>query len=306
MLSIILALSSFSFGFLLFYLITWRRGEVDNKILEAIVEHHLTRSFQTKDIARVTGQDKKKVESALNQLNRNGIIQRRGKYYQTINPLFFLSETYYTKSLRFSIDDEILYGGAQNPFLTNYQLVGFYGLVPLSLFFSLIVILGIFPEINLVFSTYFSYLDLNLLLAFLVILSIIIVDAINNLIKSWAQDRNSVIVGVKSGVTFDIEYAAERSGRISRPKLGNVSYQLSLFQRLMNYFSEIPHGDIVIQVKGQKEPMTFRNVPFPIELFYVLRQVQLQSLEWRKRYARTMMEWRANTLIPSVGTGGRR
>ena len=305
-LPIIIAGLSFLFGVLIYFIASWPRKKIKDDILDILVDRYLTRSFRARDIAVFQNKTSKDIEPTLKQLERCGILKKRGKYYQTINPLFFLSESYYTKSLRFSIDDEVLYAGAQNPCLTNYQLVGFYGLVPLAIIFAVIVILGLFPEVTLFFTTFFSYFELNALLAFLIIMSIVVVDAINNLIKSWAQERNSVIVGVKSGLTYDVGYATERSGRIRRPKLGEISYQISLFQKFLNFFSEIPHGDIIIQVKGEKQPMTFKNMPFPRELFYVLRQVQLQSLEWRKRYARTMMEWRAKTLIPSVGTGGRR
>ncbi|MFX0079969.1 MAG: hypothetical protein ACFE8O_12090 [Candidatus Hermodarchaeota archaeon] len=306
MLPIIIAVLSFLLGVLVYFLATWPREKINDEILNLIVDRFLTRSFQARDIAAIKNQPSREIEPTLKLLERSGILKKRGKYYQTINPLFFLSESYYTKSLRFSIDDEILYAGAQNPFLTNYQLVTVYGLVPLTIIFAISVTLGIFPEITLFFTNYFSYLELNSLLAFLILMSIVAVDAIDNLIKSWAQDRNSVIVGVKSGLTYDIGYATERSGRIRRPKLGEISYEISMLQKFLNFFSEMPHGDIIIQVKGEKQPVTFENMPFPRELFYVLRQVQLKSLEWRKRYARTMMEWRANTLIPSVGTGGRR
>jgi len=72
-----------------------------------------------------------------------------------------------------------------------------------------------------------------------------------------------------------------------------------LFQKLLNYFIRVPIGDVVVKVKGQKEPVVFKNMPYPRELFYVIRSIQLGSLGWRKRHARTLMMWRARAMVPT-------
>jgi len=126
----------------------------------------------------------------------------------------------------------------------------------------------------------------------------VFVDFVDNVIKAWAREKFSVVVGALSGISYDLSLADELSGRIRRGQIEDVDLELSLLQKLINYFKRVPVGDVIVKVRGQKEPVRFRNMPFPRELFYVIRSVQLGSIGWRKKYARVLMLWRAKTVVP--------
>jgi hypothetical protein len=300
-LSIIIAILMFLAGFGIYYLVTWRRGQIDGEVLDTIIEQFLTTSFRPGDIANVMNRPREEVKTTLDQLTRHGMLKHHRGRYEIIIPLFFLSERHYQRALRLTANDEIMYGAAQQPFLSHFQLLAFYGLVPAAVIVSLLALFNIYPPLSAFFLTLFGYLESRIFFLFFVLVSVIIVDAINNLIKNWAQERFSVIIGAKAGIFFDETYATALSGRISRGKIGTIEVQISMLQKLLNYFTEIPHGDIIVKVRGQKEPEVFRNMPFPHEIYFVLRRVQLKGLGWRKRHARTLMMWRTRSLIPTVG-----
>ena len=52
-LSIIIAILMFLAGFGVYYLMTWRRGQIDDDVLDTIIEQFLTTSFRPGDIANV-------------------------------------------------------------------------------------------------------------------------------------------------------------------------------------------------------------------------------------------------------------
>jgi len=297
---VLIAVAAFLVGFFGYLLATRGRRSFPEEILDAIIDNFLTRSFTAGELAKVLGMPREEVERALKRLARGGLLSKSRNRYRLIVPLFFLSHRQYQKALRLTANDEILYGGAQQPFLSNLALLLIYALIPASLIFSIIVLLGVFPQLNLALADLFGYLDVRVFLLFTVVASIVVVDAAENLVKSWAQERFSVVVGAQSGIYYDERYATELSGRIPRGKIREVSYRVNLLQKLLNLFAEIPHGDIIVKVKGRKNPVVFRNMPFPRELFYVIRRVQLKGLGWRKRHARTLMMWRTRSMIPAA------
>ncbi|MHA1861768.1 MAG: hypothetical protein ACTSVM_05695 [Candidatus Ranarchaeia archaeon] len=301
MIPFIIAGVAFAIGFVGYYLVASRRHPINEKILDEIIEHFLTRSFTAGDLINVAGLAPQEVKDALPNLVSRGILKKRNSRYQTIVPLFFLDDRQYQKAMRLTANDEILYGATQQPFLSHFHLLAFYGVIPLSMTLGFLGVMGLSPNISSFVSTYFGYLDIHVLFIFFVLLSIIVVDAVENVVKSWAQERFSVIVGAKSGIYYDEEYATELSGRIPRGKIGQVSIKISLLQKILNFFSDVPHGDIIVKVRGKRKAIRFRNMPFPRELFFVLRRVQLKGLGWRKRHARTLMMWRTKSLIPTVG-----
>ena len=72
-----------------------------------------------------------------------------------------------------------------------------------------------------------------------------------------------------------------------------------------NFFGGVPVGDVIVYVRGRKTPIVFRSVPYPRELYYVLRSIQLGSLQWRKKHARTLALWRMGW-FPFYGYRGKR
>jgi len=309
-LSMAFLIASTAVGFGLCFALGWKlkgRDPVLEKVVDIIVSNYLDeRRFSVSDIEKA-GLGREQVKAALEKLERSGIvIKQDGGRYKIRDPLVFLTERDYDRALRLTKDDNILYGAYQNPYLPRLYL--------------LLIYLVFIADIVFVVLTYLSYTigwptpaikdwvigllpreDLLLpFLLFLLGMGLIFVDFIDNIIKAWARERYSVVVGVLSGISYDMSLADELSGRIRRGDIEDVDLEISLLQKIINYFRSVPLGDVVVKVKGREKPIRFRNMPFPRELFYVIRSIQLGALQWRKRHARTLMLWRARAALPSV------
>ncbi len=303
-------------GFGAFFAIGWKLESVDpavKKVIDAIVANFLDeRRFSVSDIERTTGLDRDAVRRALKKLERAGTVAKQdGGWYRIRDPLVFLTERDYERAVRITKDDNILYGAYQNPYLPRLYLLLVYLVVAIDIVFVVL--------------TYVSYMtgwpspaladwaikilprrDEHLLVPFLLFLlgmGVIFVDFIDNIIKALARERYSVIVGEKSGISFDKSLADELSGNIRRGWIRNVDLDISLLQKIINYFRSVPLGDVKVEyeIRGKKDVEVFRNMPFPRELFYVIRSVQLGSLGWRKRHARTLFYWRSRGMPVVAG-----
>ncbi|HDI01406.1 MAG TPA: hypothetical protein ENF78_03155 [Candidatus Bathyarchaeota archaeon] len=300
-------------GFAICFAIGWRSRRRDpalEKVVDAIVENYLDeRKFNINKLVKDTGLDEGSIRRALRRLERAGVITHTGGgNYRLKDPLVFLTEPDYARAIRITKDDNILYGAYQNPYLPRLYLLCVYGLFLADLVFSILAylsytigwptpllsqwVIGILPSDKLFIP----------FLLFLIGMGMIFVDFLDNIIKGWARERYMVIVGALSGVSYDISLADELSGRIRRGHIVDVDLDVSLLQKLINYFRSVPLGDVKVRYRVGKEEkvIAFRNMPFPRELFYVIRSVQLGALGWRKRYARTLMLWRARAALPSV------
>jgi len=296
-------------GFGAFLALGWKLESGDpvlEKVIDAIVSNFLDeRRFSISDMEQATGLNRDTIRKALRRLERAGIITKRDSgWYRIKDPLVFLTERDYERAVRITKDDNILYGAYQNPYLPRLYLLLVYLIVAI--------------DITFVVLTYISYTmgwpspalanwaikilpkgDEHLLVPFLLFLlgmGIIFVDFIDNVIKAWARERYSVVVGEKSGISFDKALADELSGRIRRGQIRDVDLDISLFQKIINYFRSVPLGDVKVVYRVGKEEEkveVFKNMPFPRELFYVIRSVQLGSLGWRKRHAKTLLYWRS-------------
>jgi len=313
-------LASIAVGFALAFTLGWKlkgRSETLDRVVDAIVENYLDeRRFNVNDLKQRTGLDDAELRKALGRLERAGLITRVEKgSYRLRDPLVFLTERDYDRAMRLTKDDNLLYGAYQNPYLPRLYLFLVYGLFLADLVFVVGAYLGY--VINGPFSPFVAPVmrllppgrkDLYVpFLLFLLGMGLVFVDFIDNIIKAWARERFMVIVGALSGISYDKTFADELSGRIRRGQIVKVDLNVSLLQKLINYFRSVPLGDVTVVYRVGKEERveSFRNMPFPRELFYVIRSIQLGALQWRKRYARTLMLWRARTAIPSAEGGGR-
>ncbi|HDJ26437.1 MAG TPA: hypothetical protein ENF34_03890 [Candidatus Bathyarchaeota archaeon] len=315
-LSTILLIASIAAGFGICFALGWRARRRDpavEKVVDAIVENYLDeRKFSVGRLVKDTGLDRDRVRRALRRLERAGVVTHVGDgNYRLKDPLVFLTEPDYARAVRITKDDNILYGAYQNPYLPRLYLLCVYGLFLADLVFAVLTylsytigwptpllsqwVLGILP------SGKAEELLVPFLL-FLVGMGMIFVDFLDNIIKGWARERYMVIVGALSGVSYDTSLADELSGRIRRGRIVDVDLDVSLLQKLINYFRSVPLGDVKVRYRIGKEEkvIAFRNMPFPRELYYVIRSVQLGALGWRKKYARTLMLWRARAALPSV------
>ncbi|RLI12250.1 hypothetical protein DRO33_02880 [Candidatus Bathyarchaeota archaeon] len=304
-------------GFIVCFVLGWRLKKRDpavEKVVDTIVERYLDeRKFNLGDLAKETGLDRPVLERALRRLERAGVVTRvRGDTYRLKDPLVFLTERDYDRAVRITKDDNILYGAYQNPYLPRLYLLCVYGLFLADLVFAVLAYLSYtmgWPSPTI------SRWVLKILppdkaeelfvpfLLFMVGMGMVFVDFLDNLIKGWARERYMVIVGALSGVSYDVSLADELSGRIRRGRIVDVDLDVSLLQKLINYFRSVPLGDVKVRYRaeeGEERTIVFRNMPFPRELFYVIRSVQLGALGWRKKYARTLMLWRARAALPSV------
>ena len=293
-------------AFITFTLIGWKVSRVDKglaQVIDAIVDHFVDeRRFTAKKIAEVTGKNVKEVEKQLNKLVAKGILVRMRGWYQLKDPLVFLTERDYNRAIRLTRDDNILYGAYQHPYFLHIYFLGIYGVFILDVAFVILTYLDFLPNVRqwLVSILPGGETTLPAFLIFLIAYGIIVVDALDNILKGYVKEKYSVVIGQLSGISYDRSLADELSGRIRRGEIASVDLQLSLLQKLYNYFGDYPIGDIRIKVRGKKEPIVFKNMPYPREMFFVIRTLMLGSLGWRKRHARTLMLWRAKGLVPSV------
>ena len=305
-------------GFIVAFILGWRvrKGDIIlEKVVKAIVGNFLDeRKFSVEDLKQITGLDERVIEPALERLRRAGLLMRKGNRWLLKDPLVFLTERDYVRAVRITKDDNILYGAYQNPYLPRLYLLLIYLVVAIDVVFVVITYLSYLigwpsPDIaGWVINHLLPKHDSSLLLPFLLFLlgmGVIFVDFVDNVIKAWARERFSVVVGALSGISYDRSFADELSGRIRRGQIENVDYDISLFQKIINYFRRVPLGDVKVWVRGQEKPIVFKNMPYPREFYYVIRSVQLGSLQWRKKHAETLMLWRARAALPSV-RGGRR
>ncbi|MHA1264369.1 MAG: hypothetical protein ACTSRS_03960 [Candidatus Helarchaeota archaeon] len=299
-------------GFVIGFLVTWRRKAVTGltDVIETISTKYLDeRHFQFKDIVRESRLPEPVVKRAMKELEKTDVIFRTSKtgWFALNDPLNFLSEKDLIRASRLTKDDNIVYGAYQNPFFSHVELVAIYGI-----FFGAVIfaILGwTVPEvqnwlINDVMPPGATVIDVSIFLLFLILLGLVTTDAIENLISIWARERYSVVIGERSGIAFDTSYSDEYSGRIGRSRIRRVDLQISPIQKFLNYFMRVPIGDIQICCVPKQEGgpwVKFKNMPWPREMFFIIRSIQLKSLGWRKRHARTLMLWRARGAIPSIG-----
>ncbi|MFX1513604.1 MAG: hypothetical protein ACFFCQ_13555, partial [Promethearchaeota archaeon] len=280
-------------------------------VLDVITTKFLDeKSFKPANVAKIMNIDAHTVEAKMDNLARNNIIRKTKRgWYRMENPLVFLTERDIMRAERITKNDNLLYGGYQEPFLSHLEFFAIYNVVILALVFDLIA----FLELEISGFSLYNFLAENLpegdkingewenltigpFLLFTFLFSLIIVDALENLIKAYGRERYSVIIGAQSGVSFDTGYADEFSGRVPRGRIRGLSLDISAVQKIWNYVSGVPRGNIKLSVPGRKAPFEFKNMPFPRELFYVVRSIQLKSLGWRKKHARTLMMWRANNV----------
>ena len=294
-------------AFIIFTIIGWKRTDIKNEysaVIDAIVEHFIDeRSFTPDRLEKYTGMDKNTIKKYLDKLVKEGVLVKgSGAWYKLKDPLVFLTEKDYNRAIRLTRDDDILYGAYQNPYFLHFYFLGIYSFFIAVLF----IIAGIYFGLLESFRNFLVSIlpggesTLPVFLLFLIAATIILVDALDNLIKAWSRERYSVIIGKLSGISYDRSLADELSGRIQRGKISGVDIQLSPLQKLANYFIDPPIGNVVVKVKGQKKPIIFKNMPYPREMFFVIRSIMLGSLGWRKRHARTLMLWRAKGMVPSI------
>ncbi|GEM_PF-2428063 len=305
-------------GFAAFFVMGWRlksRNPALERVVDTIVGHFLDeRRFSLRDLERETGLAREDLRAALARLERAGLVSReRGDTYRLKDPLVFLTERDYDRAMRITKDDNILYGAYQNPYMPRLYLLCVYGLFLADLVFVLLAYLS--HTVGWPTPTISEWViralpdgreDLFMpFLLFLLAMGLIFVDFMDNIIKAWARERFMVIVGALSGISYDISFADELSGRIRRGEIKDVDIDISMFQKIVNYFKSVPLGNVKVKVKKGKEEeeIVFKNMPFPRELFYVIRSIQLGALQWRKRYAHTLMLWRARAALPAAPSG---
>ena len=333
----ILAVVGFVIGFLI--TIKQQKIQGLSEVIDTITTKYLdARKFKFADITQDLRLPDEVAKQALKELERRDIVYRsKAGYFQLNDPLVFLSEQDMIRAKRLTKGDNIIYGAYQHPFFSHRQLLFVYAIFFATIIFALVCafvpsanawIVGLLPSPA-------GQVDVLIFLLFIILVGMITTAAIDNLISVWSRERFSVIIGENSGISFDTSYSDEFSGRIGRGVIKKVDINFSPLQKFANYFMRIPIGDIIINsgkadipeeiapkppaakakttktkttkaaktkaTTTAKAPgITFKNMPFPREMFYVIRSLQLRSLGWRQRHARTLMLWRSHGAIPSV------
>ncbi|MBD3228147.1 MAG: hypothetical protein GF329_08155 [Candidatus Lokiarchaeota archaeon] len=303
-------------GFLIGFIIIWYRQGVKgiNEVVDAIVNSFLDeRGFRQKDLMKKVDLPEPAVNNALNRLSKTGILTKRRAWYRLNDPLVFLSEKDMIRASRLTKDDNIIYAAYQNPFLSNIEFLLIYGFLFTAVIFSGICFFvpqsydWLVSVIPAGFGTP-SRLDVGALLLYIIMVGLILSDISDDLVKIWGRERFQVVVGALSGISYDVSYSDELSGRIMRGAIKNIDIDITGSQKFLNYFLPIPVGNIEVATSTSKKSIrsgkgvkVFRNMPYPREMFFVLRSLQLKSLGWRKRNAKTLMLWRSrgSAMVPA-------
>lgn len=295
-------------GFLISYYKINRPDELFEAILRHLIEKYIdARYFTARKIAEELDMTEDTVKKYLAKMEVYRIVSYLPdkNAYVLIDPLVFLTPKDYARALRITKDDKIIYGAYQAP----YRINPIYIVIQLAIIIipTVLLVLQIFQFAD--FRPYFGFLtwlgiDIVAFFLFLIALGIIIADAFNNLFKAYMRERYSVIVGEKSGIAYDVSFADEFSGRIRRGEIASVDLDVNTWQKLHNYFGEIPIGNARVRTKRGHE-IVFKSIPFPRELFYAIRSIVLGNLAWRKRHAGIISMWKAGA-IPTIGWARRR
>lgn len=291
-----------------FYMIRRRRDPLLYRIVEHLINHYLDeKRFSIKKISEELGLPENLVEKAIVRLEKSGLVMKIKGGYTLVDPLVFLTPQDYERALRLSGQDNILYGAYQiyylsHPLFTLAQLLVL--VAPLILLFFAAYNMFGFRD---VLASYLGGVDPIIFMLFVLAFAILFVDVFNNVLKYYIRERYSVIVGFHAGILYDVSPTDELSGRISRGSIARLDIDVSLSQKLNNLFGATPVGDVKVWVRGRKDPIIFRSLPYPRELFLIMRSIQLGSLQWRKRHARELALWRGRVYpFVSYRSGRRR
>ena len=294
---------------LIYYLLKKKRDPLLVAILEHLTRYYLDERFFSIDkVSEQMQIPKEVVEKAIVKLEKSGIVMRTKRGYALVDPLVFLTPRDFERALRLTKGDNIIYGAYQLPYVTDLKYLSIQTLLLIGSFALLIATIFNIGNINATIQSWAKGADPVIFALFVMAISILLVDVIDNLEKIFIREKYSVIVGVHSGLLYDVSIADELSGRVSRGSIVKIDVDINWRQKLKNMFGEVPIGDIKIWVRNKKEPIVLRSLPYPRELFMVLRSLQLGSLEWRKRYARELALWRGRVypFVPARGRGRRR
>lgn len=258
-----------------------------------MIEQHLDEwEVSTNEIAGGVSASKKEVTKTLEKLRKKGLMYKGKHGYALLDPLVFLTKKDYSRARRITKNDNLLFGGYQTPYKVDASFI--LGQTSLGIIGGIILLLTHFEVFNLhnLLATVFNVTPI---VAALFILGCLIIlgDVINNFVKFYVRERYSVLIGEKSGISYDLSTTDELSGRIERHAIKDVDINVSLAQKIVNLFGAVPVGDIRVWKEGQKDPIVFKSLPYPREVFYVIRGIQLGALEWRKKHAKDISYWKS-------------
>jgi len=287
---------------LAYYLVRKKRDPIMATVLEHLTRYYLDERFFSIDkVSEQLQIPKEVVEKAIVKLEKSGIVMRTKRGHALVDPLVFLTPRDYERALRLTKGDNIIYGAYQLPYITDLKYLSVQTFLLLGSFALLIATVFNIGGINATVQSWARGVDPRIFALFVTAICILLVDVIDNLEKIFIRGKYSVIVGVHSGLLYDISMADELSGRISRGSIVKIDIDINWRQKLKNIFGEVPIGDVKIWMRNRKEPIVLRSLPYPRELFMILRSLQLGSLEWRKRYARELALWRGR-VYPFIHT----
>ncbi|MFX1299134.1 MAG: hypothetical protein ACFFD2_30270 [Promethearchaeota archaeon] len=190
-------------GFIIGFLITLKRQKVPgiSEVIDTINMKYLDeRGFRIANLVSDTGLPDPVVQRAVRELEKNDIVYRKKTgWFQLNDPLIFLSEKDMIRASRLTKDDNLIYGGYQNPFFSHVELITVYGIFIGAIIFAAICFFvepakiwlwSVLPGSGPV-----NDLELGIFLLFIIMLGMITTDAIENLISIWSRERYSVVVG---------------------------------------------------------------------------------------------------------------
>ncbi|MHA1627325.1 MAG: hypothetical protein ACTSYT_05545 [Candidatus Asgardarchaeia archaeon] len=301
------------FSFVIFFIIGLQMYKTKERVYEVIdvITDYLEKGiinvvFSLDDVEkRMRSKGSKltraQIQKILNKLVEKGLLLKEKRTYSFKEPLVFLTRQDYLAARRYLIGrrvgsrgNTIIYGAYQNPYLRRmYLLLLLYLIFVIDMAFVAVVYFNLYPPLTdwLIANIVRSESLLPPFLLFLIAFGIVLVDAVDNIIKSIARESYKVIV-TDFGVYYDVKFGDEFSGEIRRGELRRayIDINTTTLQKILNYFIDPPVGDVVIKVGGRK--IAFKSIPYPRELKQILTEKKLEGFRWSKRNAKTLMLWR--------------
>ncbi|MCR8433742.1 MAG: hypothetical protein NDP24_05900, partial [Crenarchaeota archaeon] len=99
---------------LIYYLGRKTKDPVAAKVISILTEQFLDeKMFTIERVSELSGLPREVVERVIVDLEKTGAVMRTGKGYSLVDPLVFLTPRDYSRALRLTKSDNIIYGGYQ-------------------------------------------------------------------------------------------------------------------------------------------------------------------------------------------------
>ena len=252
-------------GFIVFFIIGYRRNQAGRpEVIEIVRDAYskfFGRPFTRKDLELAVEPELKDfIDEAIEFMERNDLVIKKGSRYEFKEGFLFMSEEKYEEAKRVLVGDRILYGSYQHLILTRPWLL----LIPGSIIILAVVFVylvytnsfGLYDKFN---SALGDVVSLDLFFIFIIAYAFVVAEALLRFIRTFGEQIYTVVVGEKGGIIFVEHVGGGFEGRISRGQIRDVRVKITPFQRLYSLFAPVPIGNVIVIYTGPKEELEIKE-----------------------------------------------